>query len=377
MRFFSILSLMFFGVVSLCQGQSRSFTCKPIYEILTKRNGNYLGTIRVELFPNIAPLHVSNFDSLVNVHYYDSTAFHRVIPGFMIQGGDPNSRHGDPITWGNGDPSQPTVNAEFSAAKHLRGILSAARDNNVNSANSQFFICVAASSWLNGQYSVYGRTLAGMDVVDTIVSAPRDSADRPFQKIEMFISYIGSNDTVPSTPVLNLPLNGSYGASTNRNLKWLAQSDGIIYLVEVATDSLFTNIVKSAKVGSNAHVVTGLSQSTKYYWRVKTNNGGHFSDYSPVWHFYVSGVGIEERNLAGTKVLVTPNPGNGVFVFNHVERGDQIEIYDPSGKLIQSLTAEGNEEPVDLSFVKPRRGIYFYKVKSKTGQLSEGKLVKE
>jgi cyclophilin family peptidyl-prolyl cis-trans isomerase len=368
---------MFFGVVSLCQGQSRSFTGKPIYEILTKRNGNYLGTIRVELFPNIAPLHVSNFDSLVNVHYYDSTAFHRVIPGFMIQGGDPNSRHGDPITWGNGDPSQPTVNAEFSAAKHLRGILSAARDNNVNSANSQFFICVAASSWLNGQYSVYGRTLAGMDVVDTIVSAPRDSADRPFQKIEMFISYIGSNDTVPSTPVLNLPLNGSYGASTNRNLKWLAQSDGIIYLVEVATDSLFTNIVKSAKVGSNAHVVTGLSQSTKYYWRVKTNNGGHFSDYSPVWHFYVSGVGIEERNLAGTKVLVTPNPGNGVFVFNHVERGDQIEIYDPSGKLIQSLTAEGNEEPVDLSFVKPRRGIYFYKVKSKTGQLSEGKLVKE
>ena len=377
MRFFSVLSLMFFGVVSLCQGQSRSFTGKPIYEILTKRNGNYLGTIRVELFPNIAPLHVSNFDSLVNVQYYDSTAFHRVIPGFMIQGGDPNSRHGDPITWGNGDPSQPTVNAEFSAAKHLRGILSAARDNNVNSANSQFFICVAASSWLNGQYSVYGRTLAGMDVVDTIVSAPRDSADRPFQKIEMFISYIGSNDTVPSTPVLNLPLNGSYGASTNRNLKWLAQSDGIIYLVEVATDSLFTNIVKSAKVGSNAHVVTGLSQSTKYYWRVKTNNGGHFSDYSPVWHFYVSGVGIEERNLAGTKVLVTPNPGNGVFVFNHVERGDQIEIYDPSGKLIQSLTAEGNEEPVDLSFVKPRRGIYFYKVKSKTGQLSEGKLVKE
>jgi peptidyl-prolyl cis-trans isomerase B (cyclophilin B) len=377
MRFFSILSLLFFCIISLCLGQSRSFTGKPIYEILTKRNGNNLGTIRVELFPNIAPLHVSNFDSLVNVHFYDSTAFHRVIPGFMIQGGDPNSRHGDPITWGNGDPSQPTVNAEFSAAKHLRGILSAARDNNINSANSQFFICVAPASWLNGQYSVYGRTLAGMDVVDTIVSAPRDSEDRPFQKIEMFISYVGSNDTVPSAPVLNLPLNGSYGASTNRNLKWLAQSDGIIYLVEVATDSLFTNIVKSAQVGSNAHVVTGLSQSTKYYWRVKTNNGGHFSDYSPIWHFYVSGVGMEEKNLSDSQVFVTPNPGNGVFVFNRVARGDQIEIYDPNGKLIQSLVAEGDEEPVDLSFVKPRRGIYFYKVKSKTGQWSEGKLVKE
>jgi len=357
--------------------QSRTFTGKPMYEIVAKRAGNLLGTIKVELFPNIAPLHVNNFDSLVSVQFYDSTAFHRVIPGFMIQGGDPNSRSGADSTWGMGNPNQPTVNAEFSAAKHLRGTLSAARDANVNSANSQFFICVAASSWLNGQYSVYGRAIEGMNIVDSIVNSPRDSSDKPFQKIEMFISYFGSNDTLPSTPVLNLPLNGSYGASTNRNLKWIAQSDGIIYLVEVATDSLFTNIVKSAEVGANSHVVTGLSQSTKYYWHVKTNNGGHFSDFSDVWHFYVSGVGQKELDDKANKIVVTPNPGNGVFVFNNIDRGDQIEIFDPSGKLIKSIVAEGDEEPVDLSFVKPRRGIFFYKVMNSSGTISEGKIIKE
>ena len=214
--------------------QSRTFTGKPIYQILTKRAGVYLGTTTVELFPAIAPLHVANFDSLVNVQFYDSTAFHRVIPGFMIQGGDPNSRSGPTSTWGMGDPSQPTVNAEFTAAKHLRGILSAARDTSINSANSQFFICVAPAAWLNGLYSVYGHVTSGMNIVDTIVSAPRDSVDNPYQKIEMFITYIGSNDTLASAPLLNLPLNNSYSLATARALKWYAQSDGIIYHVQVS-----------------------------------------------------------------------------------------------------------------------------------------------
>jgi hypothetical protein len=124
-------------------------------------------------------------------------------------------------------------------------------------------------------------------------------------------------------------------------------------------------------------VVTGLSQSTKYYWHVKTNNGGHFSDFSDVWHFYVSGVGQKELDDKANKIVVTPNPGNGVFVFNNIDRGDQIEIFDPSGKLIKSIVAEGDEEPVDLSFVKPRRGIFFYKVMNSTGTISEGKIIKE
>ena len=163
------LTILFFSFTILGFSQSRTFTGKPIYQILTKRAGVYLGTTTVELFPNIAPLQTRNFDSLVSVSFFDSTAFHRVIPGFMIQGGDPNSKHGPRATWGLGDPSQPLVNAEFSAAKHVRGILSAARDTPINSANSQFFICVAAAPWLDGQYSIYGHVIAGMDIVDTIV----------------------------------------------------------------------------------------------------------------------------------------------------------------------------------------------------------------
>nr|MBA3972031.1 peptidylprolyl isomerase [Bacteroidota bacterium] len=152
----SLLTLLLVAFVTAAFSQSRSFTGKPRYDILTKRVTTTLVITTVELFPIIAPLHVNNFDRLVSFQFFDTTAFHRVIPGFMIQGGDPNSRSGPRATWGNGDPSQPTVNAEFTAAKHLRGSLSAARDASINSANSQFFICVAPAAWLNGQYSVYG-----------------------------------------------------------------------------------------------------------------------------------------------------------------------------------------------------------------------------
>src|ERR1043166_3519593 len=110
--------LLFLFVLTFTLGgfaQTRTFTGKPQYQILTKRLGDTLGITDVELFPAIAPMAVSNFDSLVGYAFYDTTAFHRVIPGFMIQGGDPNSRHGARATWGYGDPSQPTVPAEFSA----------------------------------------------------------------------------------------------------------------------------------------------------------------------------------------------------------------------------------------------------------------------
>ncbi|MDQ3046467.1 MAG: peptidylprolyl isomerase, partial [Bacteroidota bacterium] len=233
-----LLLLLFVSISTITSAQT--FTGKPQYEILTKRAGVYLGTTTVELFPAIAPNHVKNFDSLVSTQFYDSTAFHRVIPGFMIQGGDPNSRSGPTSTWGLGDSTQPTVNAEFSTAKHIRGTLSAARDTDINSANSQFFICVAPAAWLNGTYSVYGHVTAGMDIVDSIVASPRDSVDNPLQKIEMFITYTGSNDSIPVEPVLNLPLSGSYSASTVRAIKWFAVSDAIIYHVEVSTDSLFS-----------------------------------------------------------------------------------------------------------------------------------------
>lgn len=160
---------------------------RPQYVISVTQGGKPLGDIVVELFPDVAPKHVHNFDSLVSVKFYDGTAFHRVIPGFMIQGGDPNSRSKPRETWGSGDPSQTRVPAEFSDVRHSRGVLSAARTNDPNSATSQFFICVADAPWLDGQYTVYGQTISGLDVVDKIVAAPRDQRDNPLEKIEMTV----------------------------------------------------------------------------------------------------------------------------------------------------------------------------------------------
>ena len=159
--------------LSVCAiNAQQSYNGKPRYQILTTQNSATLGIITIELFQNIAPYHVRNFDSLVSKNFYDTTAFHRVVPGFVIQGGDPNSRSGPVNTWGFGQPSQPKVNAEFSVLKHVRGILSAARSTNINSATSQFFVCVATASQLDGSYSIYGKTIEGMNWVDTIVNTP-------------------------------------------------------------------------------------------------------------------------------------------------------------------------------------------------------------
>lgn len=367
-----ILLLTFIIITTFGFSQSRMFTGKPQYDILTKRAGVYLGTTRVELFPTIAPLHVNNFDSLVSYQFYDSTAFHRVIPGFMIQGGDPNSRSGPTSTWGLGDPSQPTVNAEFTVAKHLRGILSAARDTDPNSANSQFFICVAPAAWLNGLYSVYGRVVAGMNYVDTIVSAPRDINDNPFDKIEMFVSYFGSNDTAASIPLLNTPLSGSFSASTARVLKWFAPSDGIIYHVQVSLDSTFATTYKSLDVGTNQYTVTGLLAGNKYYWRVNCNNGGNISGYSTVWNFWVSGTGIDEH-LSENQIIVSPNPSTGKFLFSNLENESTIEIFDALGKSVLKTNSTDNSCSVDLT--GKAKGIYYFSITDKNKNVQEGKII--
>lgn len=345
-----------------------------MYQILTKRNGIYLGTTTVELFPAIAPLAVTNFDSLVSTQFYDSTAFHRVIPGFMIQGGDPNSRSGPRSTWGIGDPSQPTVNAEFSAARHERGILSAARDANINSANSQFFICVAAASWLNGQYSVYGRVTSGMNIVDTIVNEPRDSGDNPFLKIEMFVTYVGSNDTQAIAPTLIQPLNNSFSASTIRVLKWSALSDGIIYHVDVSTDSTFATTYRSVDVGINQYTVTGLVAGNTYYWRVNTNNGGNVSGYSSMWNFVISATGIESYTQEN-QIIVSPNPSNGEFMFSNLEYENTIEIFDISGRSVLNIITKNNDCTIDLT--DKSKGLYFYTITSQNRKIKQGKIVVE
>jgi peptidyl-prolyl cis-trans isomerase B (cyclophilin B) len=147
------------------------------------------GNIHLKFFPHVAPNHVNNFIDLAKKGFYDSTTFHRVIPGFMIQGGDSNSKDADKSKHGMGDPGY-KLKAEFNEKSHKRGILSMARSRNPDSAGSQFFICVADSTFLDRQYTVFGEVAEGMDVVDKIVSEPRDRRDNPNERIEMKVRIV-------------------------------------------------------------------------------------------------------------------------------------------------------------------------------------------
>jgi peptidyl-prolyl cis-trans isomerase B (cyclophilin B) len=147
------------------------------------------GKITIRFFPDAAPGHVKNFIELAQKGFYDGTIFHRVIPGFMIQGGDPNSKSPDKRRHGMGGPGY-TIKAEFNNRPHKRGTLSMARSGQPDSAGSQFFICVKDSPFLDRQYSVFGEVVSGMEVADTIVSQPRDGNDNPNDRIEMKIKLI-------------------------------------------------------------------------------------------------------------------------------------------------------------------------------------------
>jgi peptidyl-prolyl cis-trans isomerase B (cyclophilin B) len=140
------------------------------------------GTIKLQLFEKIAPRHAANIINLATTHFYDSTYFHRVIPGFMIQGGDPNTKDNDFSNDGQGSGPQ-MLTAEFNATHHSRGILSMARANDPNSASSQFFICVADAGFLDKQYTAFGQVIDGMDVVDKIVNLP-DVTSRPQAQVQ-------------------------------------------------------------------------------------------------------------------------------------------------------------------------------------------------
>jgi len=142
------------------------------------------GTIEIEFFEDKASGHVKNFKDLANKEFYNGTTFHRVIPGFMIQGGDPNTKTDDRSSHGLGGPGY-TIDAEFNDARHDRGVLSMARSQDPNSAGSQFFVVVKDSHFLDGQYTAFGKVTSGMDVADKIVDVARDSRDNPTDRIEM------------------------------------------------------------------------------------------------------------------------------------------------------------------------------------------------
>ena len=156
-----------------------------------------LGEIVIEPNHEAAPLTAKNFLKLAEEGFYNQTPFHRVIPGFMIQGGDPNSRSEDRSQHGRGGPAY-TVPAEIKEL-HVRGSVATARQgDNVNpkkeSSGSQFFINVKDNAFLNGQYTVFGRVIKGMEIADRIVSVPRDTADNPRERIEMTVSVVSKSE---------------------------------------------------------------------------------------------------------------------------------------------------------------------------------------
>lgn len=153
----------------------------PMVTITMKKGG----VIKAELYPEVAPNTVSNFISLINAGFYNGLIFHRVIPGFMIQGGDPTGT-------GMGGPGY-SIKGEFAMnrfennLRHDRGVLSMARSMNPNSAGSQFFIMVESAPHLDGQYAAFGKVVEGMEIVDRIVSSKRDRSDRPYEDEAMDI----------------------------------------------------------------------------------------------------------------------------------------------------------------------------------------------
>jgi peptidyl-prolyl cis-trans isomerase B (cyclophilin B) len=173
------------------QSTQKKFTAEEIKKMseTTAIIETNLGTIELKFFPEVAPNHVKNFVDLAKKGFYDGTTFHRVIPGFMIQGGDPNSKNPDKSRHGMGGPGY-TVKAEFNDKPHKRGTLSMARSQDPDSAGSQFFICVADAAFLNKQYTAFGEVTSGMNVADKIVNQPRDKRDNPNDRVEMKVKIV-------------------------------------------------------------------------------------------------------------------------------------------------------------------------------------------
>ncbi len=190
MRFLKWLAVLLFLVVlvnaAFAEVRSKKFTQEEIKKMAETKAviETKFGNIELRFFPDVAPNHVNNFIELAKKGFYDGTTFHRVIPGFMIQGGDPNSKSHDKSTHGMGGPGY-QLKAEFNNKPHKRGVLSMARSANPDSAGSQFFICVADAPFLDKQYTVFGEVLSGMEVADKIVGQPRDRRDNPVERIEM------------------------------------------------------------------------------------------------------------------------------------------------------------------------------------------------
>ena len=192
-----------FALVSCSKADQTQTNNPPENQTASANNTNEVavittseGVMVLEFYPDVAPNHVANFKKLARSGFYDGTAFHRVIPGFMIQGGDPNTKNDSAKdSWGQGGPGY-TINAEFNSKHHARGILSMARTSDPNSAGSQFFICHADAPSLDGQYTVFGKLIKGYDVLDKIATTPTEGPDRPIKRMNIESIKIVPADSV-------------------------------------------------------------------------------------------------------------------------------------------------------------------------------------
>ena len=167
------------------------------------------GDMIVEFYPDVAPMHVESFVALANEKYFDGTTFHRVIPDFVIQGGDPNSKLENRSLHGTGgragkffgigdenDSSTWLIPQEFNSIPHEKGILSMARTNDPNSASSQFFVCHGDPSFLDNNYTVFGKVIQGLEVIDSIANVEKDMNDNPLEKIEMTVRMVKRSEVL-------------------------------------------------------------------------------------------------------------------------------------------------------------------------------------
>jgi len=188
---FALFLMLLVGLPVLAEVKQKTFTKEEIKKMAETRAiiETKFGNIEIRFFPDVAPNHVNSFIELAKKGFYDGTTFHRIIPGFMIQGGDPNSKDPDRSRHGMGGPGY-TIKAEFNQKPHKRGTLSMARAADPDSAGSQFFICVADAPFLDRQYTVFGEVVSGMEVADKIVNQPKDKRDNPLERVEMKVKIV-------------------------------------------------------------------------------------------------------------------------------------------------------------------------------------------
>ncbi len=195
-----IITLIMIGsiIMTSCEKQ-------PDVAVVSTRYGDMV----LEFYPEVAEKHVDSFLTHARNGYFNGTTFHRVIPGFVIQGGDPNSKTDDRSTHGMGghaanfygigqeaDSNTWMLPAEFNSRPHLTGSLSMARSQSPNSAGSQFFVCAGPTPQLDDQYTVFGQVVEGLDVIQKIVNSPRDRRDNPKNKVEMTVSVMPKNEAL-------------------------------------------------------------------------------------------------------------------------------------------------------------------------------------